>query len=113
MKDNKYQLARALRKNQTPWEIKLWKYLRAHRFLGLQFKRQLPIDQFIVDFCCPSKKIIVELDGSQHNIENSKRKDLERTHHLESKGYTMLRFWNNDIDNQIDSVLETIKRSIN
>jgi very-short-patch-repair endonuclease len=86
---NLINFARQQRKNKNPWEYKLWQYLRAHRFLGLQFKRQVPIDEFIVDFCCRSKKLIIELDGSQHQFSET---DKIRDKKLEFLGYTILDF---------------------
>jgi very-short-patch-repair endonuclease len=103
-------LARNLRKNQTPQEKKLWDLLRNHKFYGYEFRRQYPIGDYIVDFICREKKIIVELDGGQHNeLENIER-DKKRTDFLESIGYKVLRFWNNDVDNNIEGVFDIIKR---
>ena len=101
--------SRSLRKNQTPWEAKLWYYLRANRFYGLPFKRQVQIGNYIVDFSCKSKMVIVESDGSQHyeQAEYDKKKD----DFLRNLGYIVLRFWNNDIDNNIQGVLEKIKQA--
>jgi len=95
-----------LRHNQTEAEAKLWSRLRAHRMVGVQFRRQHAIDNYIVDFCSPRRKLIIELDGSQHLDQVDY--DVERTKHLESKGYRVLRFWNHDVMNNIDAVLNTI-----
>ena len=70
--------SRQLRKSQTPWEAKLWSRLRAHRFLGLQFKRQVQIGAVIVDFSCRAKKLAIELDGSQHNEASGKFTDNQK-----------------------------------
>ncbi len=104
--------AKELRKNQTPWEAKLWQRLRAKRFDGFKFKRQLRIEGYIVDFCCREKMLIVELDGGHHNHESNFKQDLERQKFLEAIGYKILRFWNNDIDKNLEGVLETIKENL-
>ena len=98
--------AKELRRDMTPAEIKLYAHLRAHRMGGVHFRKQHAIGNYIVDFCAPRKKLIVELDGSQH-IEQEEY-DEERTAYLKSKGYQVLRFWNNDITKNIDSVLTVI-----
>lgn len=106
-------LSKKLRKNQTPWEVKLWRHLRAGRFYNTKFKRQVPIGNYIVDFCCQKKKLIIELDGGGHNQYEQKSVDLKRQKFLEAEEYKVLRFWNNAIDNQLDSVLEEISKTIN
>src|SRR5215213_3183130 len=95
-----------LRQNQTEAEAKLWSRLRAHRMAGVQFRRQHAIGNYVVDFCSPRRKLIIELDGSQHldQVEY----DLERTKYLQAKGYRVLRFWNNEVANNIEIVLNTI-----
>jgi very-short-patch-repair endonuclease len=100
-----------LRQNQTEAEAKLWARLRAHRMAGVQFRRQHAIGNYIVDFCSPRRKLIIELDGSQHldQVES----DSERTKYLEAKGYRVLRFWNNEVMNEIDAVLNVIWTEIN
>ena len=98
--------AKELRRDMTPAEIKLYAHLRAHQMGGVHFRTQHAIGNYIVDFCAPRKKLIVELDGSQH-IEQEEY-DEERTAYLKSKGYRVLRFWNNDITKNIDSVLTVI-----
>jgi very-short-patch-repair endonuclease len=97
-------LARDLRKNSTPQELKLWQLLRNHQYHNLAFKRQHPIGNYIVDFICKEKWIIVEVDGGQHNNPEEIIKDKERTKFLESKGYLVIRFWNNEIDSNIEGV---------
>ncbi|MCL5436225.1 MAG: DUF559 domain-containing protein [Patescibacteria group bacterium] len=106
-------LSKSLRHRQTPWESNLWKYLRANRFCGFKFKRQVIIGEYIVDFCCNEKKLIIELDGSQHNDETKRKYDMNRSKYLASFGYRVLRFWNNDVDSNIEGILDTIKRSTN
>lgn len=100
--------ARALRKSLTPQERKLWYYLRNRRFEGFKFRRQFPIGIYIVDFCCFSAKLIIELDGGQHNGSNFVIKDRRRDNYLKSLGFTILRFWNNELDNNRQVVLDSI-----
>ena len=98
--------AKQLHRNMTPAESKLWAHLRAHRMGNVHFRNQHAIGKYIVDFCAPRKKLIIELDGSQH-LEQAKY-DAERTAFFESKSYRILRFWNNDIMNNLDAVLKVI-----
>ena len=98
-------LARNLRKNSTPQEQKLWNLLRNRQLKNLKFKRQYPIGEYIVDFVCKEKKIIIELDGSQHNFEENIKNDNERTEYLENLGFKVIRFWNNEIEDNIDGVI--------
>ena len=109
MKKKAYR-ARELRKNQTSQEKKLWSMLRNHQFYGYEFRRQYPIGDYIVDFICREKKIIIELDGGQHNENKNIINDTKRTVFLNSLGYRVIRFWNNDIDNNIEGVFEVLKR---
>ena len=99
-----FEKARELRKNLTPQERKMWQLFRNHGFLGYEIRRQYPIGRYIVDFICRSKKIIIEIDGGQHNREENLVYDKERTEYLNSIGYQVIRFWNNDIDNKFDNV---------
>src|SRR5215475_4588926 len=103
---DRVQFARRLRRNQTDAERILWFRLRDRRLDGWKFRRQVPIDRFIADFLCADGKLIVELDGGQH--EQDKERDSERTNALEAMGYVVLRFWNNDVMRNIDGVLQTI-----
>ena len=100
--------ARKMRSQLTDAELKLWNELRAHRLMGLGFRRQMPIAGYIVDFACASKKLIVELDGSQHgNVEEASR-DNVRTAKLQALGWTVLRFWNDDVIRDIDAVCDHV-----
>jgi very-short-patch-repair endonuclease len=87
-----------LRKEATPAEMTLWSGLRNDQ-LGYTFRRQHAIGNYIVDFCAPRKKLVIELDGSQH-LEQQEY-DEERTKYLEARGYRVLRFWNNDVLNEM------------
>ncbi len=98
--------AKSLRTAQTDAERKLWSILRAGRLNGAKFRRQVPIGRYIADFACPAAKLIVELDGGQHADQVAY--DNERTAFLESQGYRVLRFWNNDALTNIEGVGETI-----
>ena len=106
--DIKYQIARKLRNNMTEQEKKLWYYLRKRCLNNNRFRRQYPIGNYIVDFICREKSLIIEIDGGQHSESNIKDYDKTRTLFLESKGYKVIRFWNNEIDKNIDAVLEKI-----
>ena len=98
--------AKALHGNMSPAEAKLWKHLRAHRMGDVHFRNQHAIGNYIVDFCAPRKRLIIELDGSQHL--DQKEYDDERTRYLEARGYRVLRFWNHDVLNKTDDVLKAI-----
>ena len=98
--------AKELHRNMSSAEAKLWRHLRAHRVGGVHFRNQHAIGNYIVDFCAPRKKLIIELDGSQH-LEQAEY-DAERTAFFESRGYRVLRFWNNDVMNNLDAVLKVI-----
>lgn len=110
--DKRNILARILRKQQTPQEAKMWNYLRNHRYKNLAFKRQHPIGNYIVDFICLEKKLIIEIDGGQHNEIANIEYDKQRTIFLEKKGYKVIRFWNNDIDENIEGVFLEIDKYI-
>ncbi|KQO25676.1 DNA (cytosine-5-)-methyltransferase [Acidovorax sp. Leaf76] len=97
--------AKTLRQNMTDAEQLLWKHLRAHRLDGQKFRRQQPMGPYIVDFVHFSGRVIVEADGAQH-VESDH--DAARDAWLRSQGYTVLRFWNNDILQSTEAVLEAI-----
>jgi very-short-patch-repair endonuclease len=94
-----------LRKKSTPAERKLWSRIRDDQ-LGVTFRRQHAVGNYIPDFCSPEAKLIIELDGSQH-LEQEEY-DEERTKYLESLGYKVIRFWNNDVMNNIEGVILAI-----
>src|SRR5207237_115782 len=105
------EIARRLRHRQTDAERVLWLRLRDRRLGGWKFRRQVPIDRFIVDFYCADARVVVELDGGQHAARA--QQDVERTHLLESMGYLVLRYWNNDVMRNTEGVLEDILRTLN
>ena len=102
--------AKRLRKNATHVETLLWNQLRARQIEGAKFRRQQPIGGYIVDFVSFEKKLIVELDGGQH--ASSPEKDQERDHWLSRSGFKVLRFWNNDVLQNLPGVLETIRKNL-
>ena len=104
--------AKILRKNMTEQEKVLWNILRNNQFYGLKFRRQVPIGNYIADFVCEIHNVIIELYGGQHNEQENVEKDKLRTEFLENKGYKVLRFWNNEVDNNLDGVCEVIYRTI-
>ncbi|TGU87373.1 endonuclease domain-containing protein [Mesorhizobium sp. M00.F.Ca.ET.151.01.1.1] len=100
--------AKSMRKVMTDAELKLWNELRAHRLMGLGFRRQFPIAGYIVDFACPEKKLIVEVDGSQHARADAAAADNARSVRLEQDGWTVLRVWNDDVIRDIDNVCQHV-----
>ncbi|MFA7414799.1 MAG: DUF559 domain-containing protein [Rhizobium sp.] len=96
--------ARRMRKAMTEAELKFWNTVRAHRLMDLSFRRQVPIAGFIVDFACPLHRLIVEVDGSQHGNDADQSYDQDRAARLEADGWTVLRFWNDDVLRDIDGV---------
>lgn len=104
--------SKKLRTGQTPWEAKLWKYLRGNRFYGFKFKRQVPIGPYIADFCCHPARLVIELDGGQHSERKVSEKDKQKEEYLKQENYRVLRFWNNELDQNLEGVLETIKANL-
>ncbi len=102
--------ARQLRKNPTEAERLLWMHLRYRQMGGHKFRRQQPIGTFIVDFVCFEKKLIIELDGGQHSQQVDY--DTTRTEWLESKGFRVLRFWNNQVMQETDAVKSVILEAL-
>jgi very-short-patch-repair endonuclease len=97
--------ARALRRNSTDAEGKLWHHLRSRGVNGCKFVRQEPIGPFIADFVCREHRLVIEVDGGQHATDP---RDAWRDRWLSEHGYRVLRFWNNDVLSNIESVLEVI-----
>ncbi|MBX3490439.1 endonuclease domain-containing protein [Parvibaculum sp.] len=99
--------ARHLRKSMTDAERRLWSRLR-NNALGFHFRRQHRIGIYIVDFVCLERKLVVEVDGGQHNEPAGLAHDTRRTNWLNNEGYAVLRFWNNDVLLKTDEIVETI-----
>lgn len=106
-----YQQAYVLRHNPTEAESRLWSRLRAHQVMDVHFRRQYAIGKYIVDFCAPRKKLIIELDGSQHM--DREEQDQERLCFLTIKGYRVLRFWNHEVSNNLEGVIIAIQQALN
>ena|SRR5579872_2710825 len=102
--------AKSLRHHSTDAERRLWGALRNRRLGGIRFRRQVVIGRYIADFCAAHPKLIVELDGGQH--EDQKTYDATRTRYLEASGYIVLRFWNTDVLARLDNVLTTIGEEV-
>lgn len=103
---------RDLRRNQTEAEKALWKHLRNKGFLGLKFFRQYSAGDYILDFYCPTRKLAIELDGGQHATDETKKYDKTRTEYLKSLRIKVLRFWNNDVLQNLDGLLEEIEATL-
>jgi very-short-patch-repair endonuclease len=101
--------SKRLRRELTDAERKLWGAIRGSRLEGAKFRRQQPIGPFIADFVCQERRLIIEADGGQHSDESN---DRRRTAFLKSKGYRVLRFWNNDILNNLDGVSQAIAAAL-
>jgi len=104
--------SRSLRKKSTPQEIKLWAHLKNRQFHNLKFRRQHIIDKYIVDFICLEKKLIIELDGQQHKREKDVKYDAKRNDYLKNLGFKVLRFWNNEVNNNLGGVFLKIEEFI-
>lgn len=104
--------ARRLRREQTDAERRLWNYLRARRLGGYKFRRQHTIDRYIVDFYCDDARLVIEVDGGNHNEPRQKDYDRQRTMTLEKLGLRVLRFWNDEVLLYTEQVLETILEAL-
>lgn len=100
--------ARALRKQLTPQETRLWLRLRALRAQGLHFRRQAPFQNCILDFVCFDRRLAVEIDGSQHAEGRHEQRDAQRDAALAREDFLTLRFWNGEVNDNIENVVETI-----
>ena len=105
----KRDAARALRRNATDVERIMWRLVRDRRLAGVKFRRQVPIGPFVVDFASIEHRLVVELDGGQHAESAA---DARRDAFLVADGWRVLRFWNNEVTQNRDGVLETIQREI-
>ncbi|HTQ84492.1 MAG TPA: endonuclease domain-containing protein [Pseudolabrys sp.] len=92
----------------TPQEVKLWLHLRSWRKRGFYFRRQSPREGYIVDFVCMRERLVIEVDGSQHNEPLHQAGDMRRDANLSRAGFRTLRFWNNEVDSNLQGVLEVI-----
>jgi very-short-patch-repair endonuclease len=101
-------VARKLRRNSTDAENRLWYHLRGRRFQGAKFMRQFPIGGFVADFACRDTHLAIELDGGQHSPEQ----DRPRTEIIEAFGYRLIRFWNNDVLENTEGVLEALRQEL-
>ena len=102
--------ARGLRRNQTEAEKRLWWRLRNRQPGGHKFRRQVQVGKFIVDFLCEDSRLIVEVDGGQHAMQTEQ--DNARTKELENSGYLVMRFWNNEVLENTEGVLERILNTL-
>ena len=102
------QHARELRKNSTNAELLLWQLVRRNQLLGMGFRRQHPLGNYVLDFYCHEAQLVVELDGGQHNEVSRQQHDETRTQYLKSQGLTVLRFWNNEVLENTEGVLQMI-----
>ncbi|WOH81257.1 endonuclease domain-containing protein [Bradyrhizobium sp. BEA-2-5] len=100
--------AKKLRADTTPHERILWRGLRELPTDGTHFRRQAAIGPYVVDFFCPAKRMIIELDGGHHNDDDTALRDRERQQWLENEGYRVIRFWNSEITADLSAVLERI-----
>src|ERR1700752_146183 len=102
--------ARVLRVNSTDAERRLWYYLRHRRLSGYLFRRQVPIDSHVVGFVCLRARLVIEIDGGQHT--ERLLDDLERTRCLARSGFRVIRFWNNEVLQRTEAVLESILEAL-
>ena len=101
------KFARQLRGGLTDAEQKLWYILRRKQLRGHRFRRQFPIGNYIIDFYCPKRRLAIEIDGGQHNVEQHLY-DVERTRFLGKQSIRVIRFWNNDVLQNISGVIDVI-----
>jgi very-short-patch-repair endonuclease len=105
-------LPKELRQRQTDAEGRLWYFLRDRQIEGFKFRRQHRIGHYVVDLVCLEKKLILEIDGGQHNEVLNQEQDRIRTNWLEKEGYQVLRYWDNDVLNNTEGVLEVIRQAL-
>tara|TARA_R110002124_G_scaffold87467_1_gene225320 strand:- start:25 stop:378 length:354 start_codon:yes stop_codon:yes gene_type:complete len=104
--------ARALRKRMTPHEVRLWSQLKTWRADGFVFRRQTPLGRYIVDFVCFTPKLVIELDGGQHSLDDHRAADAIRDAWLVGEGFRVLRIWNMDVHRNTDGVLISIRDAL-
>jgi very-short-patch-repair endonuclease len=112
VKDQRVPRARRLRRDVTDAERKLWQRLRALETDGSHFRRQATIGPYFADFACHARKLVIELDGGQHGVEAHSVADSKRDAYMRANGYRVLRFWNNDVMQDADGVLEVIAEAL-
>ena len=100
--------ARALRQRATPAEQLLWQALRGRKIRKAKFRRQQPLGPYIADFACLKARLLIELDGGHHSQDRVAEKDAQRTLWLEKEGYRVIRFWNSELTDNLNGVLDTI-----
>jgi very-short-patch-repair endonuclease len=100
--------ARALRKRLTPQEVKIWVKLRELKPLGFRFRRQSLIGRYIMDFVSFGSRVIIEIDGGQHGLPEGEQYDRERDAFFRSQGFQVLRYWNSDVDQNLEGVMESV-----
>ncbi|MFM9891082.1 MAG: endonuclease domain-containing protein [Rickettsiales bacterium] len=105
-------LARKLRTHSTEVEKKLWWRIRNRELDGYKFRRQFPVAGYILDFACEAEKLAIELDGGQHNMPENIARDTARTAELTKSGWRVLRFWNNEVNENIEGVLTEIRHAL-
>ena len=108
----KTRFARSLRKRQTPGEKLLWRQLRARNFHGLKFRRQVPVGPYIVDFLCVQRKLIIEIDGDSHCALSAQERDKKREEYLRNKGFVVIRFSEQQVKEDIHSVLTQLGKRL-
>ena len=106
--ESSHETARRLRRDQTVAENILWRHLRGRRLCNIKFRRQFPIGPYFIDFCSIERRLIIEVDGGQHADRSAD--DEIRTTYLTSRGYRVLRFWNNQVHASADQVLADIEK---
>jgi very-short-patch-repair endonuclease len=104
--------AQRLRKNPTRAEIRLWHLLEPFRDEGYHFRKQAPIGPYVVDFACHHAKLVIEVDGDSHGYETGKRRDAVRDAFLKAEGYTVLRFWNDEVTQAPEGVYDIVSRAL-
>lgn len=108
----KREFAKRLRREMTRAEVILWTRLRRRQVEGFLFRRQLPIGPYVVDFACPSVRLVVEVDGETHSTEAERAHDARRTAFLEREGWRVVRFWNHEIFQNEDGVVEAVREAL-
>ena len=111
-RDVRVPRARGLRRDLTDAERKLWRHLKRLSIAKSHFRRQATIGPYFADFACHEARLVIEVDGGQHNEAAHAAADAARTAYLETNGYRVLRFWNNDVLENVDGVLETIDQAL-